>query len=81
MLTSIVTALTQSTWELNPAVIVFIVLSGYCIHRAGFRDDRSNISAYAVRRVARILSIFHFALCAGIAIVSSVSAYETDWAG
>jgi peptidoglycan/LPS O-acetylase OafA/YrhL len=74
MATSMVAAITQSTWELNPAVVVFIVLSGYCIHRAGFRDDRRDVRAYLVRRVARILPIFYVALFAGIAI----GAFETQ---
>ena len=69
-----VTALTQTTWELNSAVIVFIVLSGYCIHRSGFRDDRRDIKRYAVRRVARILPIFYFAMLFGLAI----GAFETQ---
>jgi peptidoglycan/LPS O-acetylase OafA/YrhL len=73
-LVSFVTAVTQTTWELNSAVIVFIVLSGYCIHRSGFRDDRRDIKAYAVRRATRILPIFYFALFVGLV----VGGYETQ---
>lgn len=67
-LVTFTTALTQTTWELNSAVVVFIVLSGYCIHRSGFRDDRRDMKRYAVRRIARILPIFYFALFLGLAI-------------
>jgi len=31
----------QSNGETHPAVLGFIVLSGYCIHRTGFRQRRT----------------------------------------
>jgi peptidoglycan/LPS O-acetylase OafA/YrhL len=40
---TIVDRLTQSSNELNPAVLCFIVLSGYCIHRNGLRKPGDSI--------------------------------------
>lgn len=76
LLTSVVGALTQSSRELNPAVLVFIVLSGYCIHRNGLRY-KSSLLPYAVRRCARILPIFYVALFAS----SAIGAFETKRPG
>jgi peptidoglycan/LPS O-acetylase OafA/YrhL len=74
LLTQIIGTLTQSSFELNPAVIAFIVLSGYCIHRAGFRTDESGLSVYGVRRAFRILPIFYFAFF----LSALVGAFETQ---
>lgn len=49
----------QSRGETNPAVLVFIVLSGYCIHRAGARRGGSWRSAgYAIKRFFRIWPVY-----------------------
>lgn len=52
--------------ELHPAVIGFIVLSGYCIHRNGLRDDPAALPAYAARRLFRIVPVFLLASAAGL---------------
>ena len=71
-LTSVVGKATQSSYELNLAVLVFIVLSGYCIHRNGLRE-KTSLVPYAVRRCARILPIFYVALF----FSAAVGAFET----
>lgn len=45
----------QSSGETNPAVIAFITLSGYCIHRNGLRIDSMALKAFFVRRIFRIM--------------------------
>jgi len=57
----------QGHGELNPAVIGFIVLSGYCIHRNGLRPGRS-IQAFAIRRFFRIFPVFLLGTIVGIAL-------------
>ncbi|MCA9880650.1 MAG: acyltransferase, partial [Thermomicrobiales bacterium] len=61
------TRLFQPSAELGPGVLAFIVLSGYCIHRAGFRASGGSIARYAVRRTFRILPVFIVATMIGIA--------------
>lgn len=48
----------------HPAVLAFIVLSGYCIHKSGLRG---SVSAYAIRRLFRIYPIFVAATLFGLA--------------
>ena len=49
----------QPIGELHPAVVAFIVLSGYCIHRAGLRaPGTGEIAGYAIRRFFRIMPLY-----------------------
>ena len=59
----------QPAFETHPAVLIFIVLSGYCVHRNGFRQHRFQgaIPAYAVRRMFRIYPVFLLATIVGVA--------------
>jgi peptidoglycan/LPS O-acetylase OafA/YrhL len=58
----------QPISELHPAVVAFIVLSGYCIHRAGLRAPGSGeIAGYAIRRFFRIMPLYYLAIAAGLA--------------
>jgi len=52
--------------ELHPAVLCFIVLSGYCIHRGGIRFNNFNLKEYLIRRSFRILPIYILAIMVGI---------------
>jgi peptidoglycan/LPS O-acetylase OafA/YrhL len=52
--------------ETHPAVIGFIVLSGYCIHRNGLRRADHDLSHYAIRRGFRILPVYWLAVAVGI---------------
>jgi peptidoglycan/LPS O-acetylase OafA/YrhL len=56
----------QSEGEIHPAVLGFIVLSGYCIHRKGLRTDRLEIVPFAARRCFRILPVYVVASVVGI---------------
>ena len=61
------TALFQGHGELHPAVLGFIVLSGYCIHRAGLRAPASRVVAlYAVKRAFRILPVYYLGILVGL---------------
>jgi peptidoglycan/LPS O-acetylase OafA/YrhL len=53
--------------ETHPAVLGFIVLSGYCIHRNGLRRDDDDLQAFGIRRAFRILPIYLLAIGVGIA--------------
>ncbi len=64
-------AVFQSGGETHPAVLGFIVLSGYCIHRRGFRAgsiSRAGLRAFAIRRATRILPVFFLAVAAGVVL-------------
>lgn len=65
-----VLAPTKMTWELHPAVLGFIVLSGYCIHRNGLRENPSDLGPFAIRRAFRILPIYFLATAAGLASIA-----------
>lgn len=74
----------QGAGETHPAVLLFIVLSGYCIHRAGLRGDGAGLGAYAVRRTFRIYPIYLLAIAAGVAgwaISASLAPTGTDIGG
>jgi peptidoglycan/LPS O-acetylase OafA/YrhL len=51
--------------ETNPAVLIFIVLSGYCIHRNGLRSDDADFRTYARKRAFRIVPVYVAAALAG----------------
>ena len=53
--------------ETHPAVVGFIVLSGYCIHRNGFRRSGGSLVSYAMRRCFRIYPVYTLAVAAGVA--------------
>jgi peptidoglycan/LPS O-acetylase OafA/YrhL len=57
----LVDQLTRSNNELHPAVLGFIVLSGYCIHRNGLRAPYQGIEQFGLRRCLRILPVFWLA--------------------
>lgn len=56
----------QSAGETHPAVLGFIVLSGYCIHRNGFRNEPIKLQDYALRRFFRIYPVYLIALIVGV---------------
>lgn len=60
---SIAQKLFQPTLEIHPAVLGFIVLSGYCIHKSGFR----SVESYARRRFFRIAPVYVLGIAAGVA--------------
>jgi peptidoglycan/LPS O-acetylase OafA/YrhL len=57
----------QGHAELNPAVLAFIVLSGYCIHRNGLRRG-DPVGPFLIRRVFRIVPIFLLGTAAGVVL-------------
>ena len=57
----------QTSGETHPAVLGFIVLSGYCIHRNGFRlGNYFGLKSYAIRRSFRILPVYWLASIIGV---------------
>jgi peptidoglycan/LPS O-acetylase OafA/YrhL len=57
----------QPVGELHPAVVAFIVLSGYCIHHAGLRAPGvGEVARYAIRRFFRIVPLYYLAIAAGL---------------
>ena len=60
--------LLQGHGETHPAVVAFIVLSGYCIHRNGARRNRWDWRRYAVKRSWRIVPVYLAASALGVAL-------------
>lgn len=57
----------QREGETHPAVLAFIVLSGYCIHRNGFRlDQKFCLKNFGIRRFFRIFPVYFLATVVGI---------------
>jgi peptidoglycan/LPS O-acetylase OafA/YrhL len=56
----------QPNGELHPAVVCFIVLSGYCIHRSGLRREHADVRGYAIRRFLRIYPVYLLATLFGV---------------
>lgn len=57
----------QKHGETHPAVLGFIFLSGYCIHRNGFRFGlSSSFKKFFVRRAFRILPIYWLGILTGV---------------
>jgi peptidoglycan/LPS O-acetylase OafA/YrhL len=56
----------QSNGETHPAVLGFIVLSGYCIHRNGFRHGDDGLRTFVIRRIFRIVPVYLLATLAGL---------------
>jgi peptidoglycan/LPS O-acetylase OafA/YrhL len=44
--------------EAHPAVLSFIVLSGYCVHRNGLRATSTSVRQFALRRIFRIVPVY-----------------------
>jgi peptidoglycan/LPS O-acetylase OafA/YrhL len=55
----------------SPAVLGFIVLSGYCIHRNGLRSEKFDLRAYRTRRVFRIVPVYLLGCVVGVALLGS----------
>jgi peptidoglycan/LPS O-acetylase OafA/YrhL len=70
------TTLFQGSGETHPAVIGFIVLSGYCIHRSGFRRHSGDVRSYAIRRFFRIWPVYFLATLVGIVCFGISMAYR-----
>lgn len=56
----------QSSGETNPAVLAFLVVSGYCIHRNGLRMGNMQITSFMLRRVFRIVPMLLLGTILGI---------------
>lgn len=56
----------QSNGETHPAVLGFIVLSGYCIHRNGFRHNDTGLRTFIIRRFFRIVPVYLLATLVGV---------------
>jgi len=60
----------QGHGETHPAVLAFIVLSGYCIHRSGFRRGPADHAGYGIRRFFRIYPVYLAATLFGLVVVT-----------
>lgn len=76
----------QSAGETHPAVLTFIVLSGYCIHRNSKLLSKNQtaghrIRFYSIRRSARIIPVYLLGIVAGVIgfmVSSSTSLQQTQ---
>lgn len=64
VLLDIIDAVFKPNNETHPAVLIFIVLSGYCIHRSGI----NNIKEYLLRRFWRIYPVYFLACISGFSL-------------
>lgn len=71
----------QAGGETHPSVLGFIVLSGYCIHRAGLRTGREDIGRYAQRRFWRIFPVYLVASIFGAAAITVAAMISTKALG
>lgn len=71
-----VSHLFQPNREINPAVLAFIVLSGYCIHRNGFRDQPVSTWPYFLRRAFRVLPVYVLATILGLILYQVAFGYD-----
>jgi peptidoglycan/LPS O-acetylase OafA/YrhL len=66
-------AFAQPHGETNLAVLAFIVLSGYCIHRSGIQH---GLKAFGIRRAFRILPVYVIASLFGMVVFAlSINAF------
>ena len=72
-LSQFLTTLFQPNAELHPAVLGFIALSGYCVHRAGFRGSVGDLKGYGITRAFRILPCLFTATAFGVLAWQAVS--------
>lgn len=68
----------QRVGQTNPAVIGFIVLSGYCIHRNGFRQRNMNYRAYIIRRCFRIVPVYLAAVLVGAVLFTASVSVDSE---
>lgn len=71
----------QSHREVNPAVLAFIVLSGYCIHRSGLRARSIDLTSYAARRFFRIYPVYVLAIAVGLVAWAWAVSINADMTG
>ncbi|WP_374409538.1 acyltransferase family protein [Hydrogenophaga sp.] len=72
----------QSAGETHPAVLGFIVLSGYCIHRSGARGTHKfDLVKYAIRRSFRIYPVYLLAALLGVVLFFLSNEISTAIAG
>lgn len=69
----------QPAFETNPAVLAFIVLSGYCIHRNGLRREQFDVRLYAIRRFFRIVPTYIAAIGFGVALFLIISPLDNAY--
>lgn len=59
----------QPFYETNVGVMIFIILSGYCSHRTGFRtSEKIAFLPYYRKKIIRVFPVFIFATLLGIAL-------------
>jgi peptidoglycan/LPS O-acetylase OafA/YrhL len=70
----------QPAGETYPAVLAFIVLSGYCIHRNGLRRNSNGfaVSAYGIRRFFRIVPVYVLGIVAGVVAFAYLHRVDPD---
>lgn len=68
----------QAHGETHPAVVAFIVLSGYCIHRNGARRDSWDVRRYAIKRWFRIVPVYAAASLLGVVLFLAASSHDPE---
>lgn len=69
----------QKNGETHPAVLGFIFLSGYCIHRNGFRfESKVNLKSFFIKRSFRILPVYWLGIILGVVLFKLSSNFNTS---
>lgn len=55
--------------EIHPSVVIFIVLSGYCIHRTGLRHGAFDWKTYGIRRFFRVWPLYVVGALLGAGVI------------
>jgi len=68
----------QRNGETHPAVLGFIFLSGYCIHRNGFRfESKISFKSFFIKRSFRILPVYWLGIILGFVLFKLSSNLNT----
>lgn len=59
----------QSSNETNPAVIAFLVISGYCIHKNGVLQPSFQVKEFYLRRFWRIAPLYILGIILGATVI------------
>lgn len=70
----------QGSGETNPAVIAFLTISGYCIHRNGIRLEPIDLKTFFIRRILRVVPMLIVGTILGVGVFYALQNDPKIWA-